>query len=107
MLLFFVMGRISILLQYNLLLAITHITCQMNIFIFLPFEGGTSFVNLLCFFLSCFTSLCARLFIFALFRLKDLSIDEMVGARCFGCFSGPPGFTCLISFARVFSFIYC
>ena len=28
------------------------------------------------------------------FRLKDLSIDEMVGAWCFqiGCLSGPPGF---------------
>ena len=25
------------------------------------------------------------------FRLKDLSIDEMVGAWCFGCLSGPPG----------------
>ena len=41
------------------------------------------------------------------FRLKDLSIDEMVGAWCFGCLSSPPGFTCWISFARVFSFIYC
>ena len=35
------------------------------------------------------------------------SIDEMVGAWCFGCLSGPPGFTCWISFAPVFSFIYC
>ena len=42
-----------------------------------------------------------------LFRLKDLSIDEMVGAWCFGCLSGPPGFTCWISFALLFSFIYC
>ena len=25
----------------------------------------------------------------------------------FGCLSGPPGFTCWISFAPVFSFIYC
>ena len=41
------------------------------------------------------------------FRLKDLSIDEMVGAWYFGCLSGPPGFTCWISFAPVFSFIYC
>ena len=41
------------------------------------------------------------------FRLKDLSIDEMVGAWCFGCLLGPPGFTCWISFAPVFSFIYC
>ena len=40
------------------------------------------------------------------FRLKDLSIDEMVGAWCFGCLLGPPGFTCWISFAPVFSFIY-
>ena len=40
-------------------------------------------------------------------RLKDLSIDEMVGAWCFGCLSGPPGFTCWISFAPVFSLIYC
>ena len=38
------------------------------------------------------------------FRLKDLSIDEMVGAWYFGCLSGPPGFTCWISFAPVFSF---
>ena len=41
------------------------------------------------------------------FRLKDLSIDEMVGAWCFGCLSGPPGFTYWISFAPVFSLIYC
>ena len=41
------------------------------------------------------------------FRLKSLSIDEMVGAWCFGCLSGPPGFTYWISFAPVFSFIYC
>ena len=41
------------------------------------------------------------------FRLKDLSIDKMVGAWCFGCLSGPPGFTCWISFAPVFSLIYC
>ena len=41
------------------------------------------------------------------FRLKDFSIDEMVGAWYFGCLSGPPGFTCWISFALVFSFIYC
>ena len=41
------------------------------------------------------------------FRLKDLSIDEMVEDWCFGCLSGPPGFTCWISFAPVFSFIYC
>ena len=39
-------------------------------------------------------------------RLKDLSIDEMVGTWCFGCLSGPPGFACWISFALVFSFIY-
>ena len=31
----------------------------------------------------------------------------MVGAWCFGRLSGPPGFTCWISFAPVFSFIYC
>ena len=41
------------------------------------------------------------------FRLKDLSIDEMVGAWCFGCLSGPPGFTFWISFAPVFSLIHC
>ena len=41
------------------------------------------------------------------FRLKDLSIDEMVGAWYFGCLLGPPGFTCWSSFAPVFSFIYC
>ena len=41
------------------------------------------------------------------FRLKVLSIDEIVGAECFGSLSGPPGFTCWISFAPVFSFIYC
>ena len=54
-----------------------------------PFQGSTSFVDLLCFFCLVF------------------SIDEMVGAWCFGCLSGPPGFTCWISFAPVFSFIYC
>ena len=32
---------------------------------------------------------------------KDLSIDEMVGAQCFGCLSGPLGFVCWISFAPV------
>ena len=41
------------------------------------------------------------------FWLKDLSIDEMVGAWCFGCLSGTPMFTCWISYASVFSFIYC
>ena len=41
------------------------------------------------------------------FRLKDLSIDEMVGAWYFGCLSGQQWFTCLLSFAPVFSFIYC
>ena len=30
----------------------------------------------------------------------------MVGAWCFGCLSGPPRFTCWISFAPIFSFIY-
>ena len=32
------------------------------------------------------------------FRLRDLSIDEMVGAWCFGCLTGPPGFACWVSF---------
>ena len=41
------------------------------------------------------------------FRLGDLSVGGMVGAWCFGCLSGPPGFTCWISFAPVFSLIYC
>ena len=41
------------------------------------------------------------------FWLKDLSIDEMVGAWCFDCLWGPQGFTCWIAFAQVFSFIYC
>ena len=40
-------------------------------------------------------------------QLNDLSLDEMVGAWCFGCLSGQPGFTCWISFAPVFGFIYC
>ena len=35
------------------------------------------------------------------FRLKHFSIDEMVRAWCFGCLSGPPGFTCWISFVPV------
>ena len=35
------------------------------------------------------------------------SIDEMVGVCCFGCLSSPLGFTCWLSFAPVFSFIYC
>ena len=38
------------------------------------------------------------------FRLKDLSIDEMVGVWYFGCLLGPSGFTFWISFAPVFSF---
>ena len=41
------------------------------------------------------------------FRLKGLSIDEMVGTWCFGYLSGPPGFACWMSFAPIFSFIYC
>ena len=41
------------------------------------------------------------------FRLKDISNDKMVGALWFGCLSGPLGFTCWISFAPVFIFIYC
>ena len=32
---------------------------------------------------------------------------EIQLVRCFGCLSGPPGFTCWISFAPVFSLIYC
>ena len=48
-----------------------------------------------------------RLYNVRRFQLEDLSIDEMVGAWCFGCLSGPPGFTCWISFAPVFSFIDC
>ena len=39
-------------------------------------------------------------------RHKDSSIDEIVGAWCFGWLSGPMGFTCWISFALVFSFLY-
>ena len=38
---------------------------------------------------------------------ENFDIDEMVGAWCFGCLSGPPGFACWISFAPVFSLIYC
>ena len=41
------------------------------------------------------------------FRLGDLSVGGMVGAWCFGCLSGPPGFACWISFAPVFGLIYC
>ena len=40
------------------------------------------------------------------FRLIDLSIDEMVGAWCFGCCQ-TWWFTCWISFAPIFSFMYC
>ena len=36
-----------------------------------------------------------------------VSIDEIVGALCFVCLSCPPGFISWISFAPVFSFIYC
>ena len=39
--------------------------------------------------------------------LEDFSVDGMVGAWCFGCLLGAPGFVCWISFALVFSFIYC
>ena len=35
------------------------------------------------------------------------TIDEMVGASYFGCLSGPPGFNYWISFALLFSLIYC
>ena len=41
------------------------------------------------------------------FKLYELSINEMVGALCFGCLSGPMGFACLISFSQAFSFMYC
>ena len=42
------------------------------------------------------------------FRLKDLSVDEMVGTWCFDCLSGSPGLTCWVSFAPVFrGFFYC
>ena len=40
-------------------------------------------------------------------RLKDLSIDEMVGGLMLWLLSDPQGFTFWISFAPVFSFIYC
>ena len=33
--------------------------------------------------------------------------DIAASLNDFGCLSGPPGFTCWISFAPVFSFIYC
>ena len=38
------------------------------------------------------------------FWLEELSVDELVGAWCFGRLSGLPGFTCLISFALVVQF---
>ena len=41
------------------------------------------------------------------FRLEGLSVGGMVGAWCFGCLSGPPGFTCWISFAPVFGLVCC
>ena len=41
------------------------------------------------------------------FRLGDLTVGGMVGAWCFGCLSGPPGFTCWIIFAPVFGFVSC
>ena len=40
------------------------------------------------------------------FWLKDLSIDVMVGAWCWAVCRAHQGFTCWISFAPVFSFIY-
>ena len=58
--------------------------------------------------LSLLSSLIARLWVglqtLWRFRLKDLSIDGMVGAWCFGWLSGRPGFTCWISFAPVVQF---
>ena len=39
------------------------------------------------------------------FQLRDLSIDRMVRAWCFGCLSSPQGFACWISFAPVFVFL--
>ena len=38
------------------------------------------------------------------FRLKDLSIDEMIGAWCFGCLSDPPGFSLLDFFCSGIQF---
>ena len=40
------------------------------------------------------------------FRLKDLSIDEMVGAWCFDCFSGPPGVYMLDLFLLRYSVLF-
>ena len=39
--------------------------------------------------------------------LGGLSVGRMVGAWCFGCLSGPPGFACWISFALVFGSVCC
>ena len=41
------------------------------------------------------------------FRLGGLSVDEMVGAWCFGCLSSPPGFAFWVSFAPVFGLVCC
>ena len=38
---------------------------------------------------------------------KDSSIDEDCRGLVLWLLSGPPGFTCWISFAPVFSLIYC
>ena len=45
------------------------------------------------------------------FRLKDLSIDKMVGVWCFGCLSGQPEITCWIlltveSLSLLYLFLY-
>ena len=44
---------------------------------------------------------------FRLHDSSDLSIDEISRGLMLWLLSGPPGFTCWISFAPVFSFIYC
>ena len=40
-------------------------------------------------------------------QITPSAVDDKKLIRCFGCLLGPPGFTCWISFAPVFSLIYC
>ena len=46
---------------------------------------------------------------FGLFHLIVMDHHIAINSKLvfFGCLSGPPGFTCWISFAPVFSLIYC
>ena len=55
----------------------------------------------------CFRHWCSQKQLFTKGETKCLSEYDLRVDWCLGCLSGPRGFTCWISFAPVFSFIYC